>query len=237
MAGSGSGIGRAIALALYRGGAETYALSLRQSGLDSLAVEAPGIHTVCQDITKWSETKDAIQSILAKGTIDLLVFNAGVAVHEETGKITKENSDFQFNTNIQAGMNITQEVAMAMKSAGKGGSIVFMSSIVSHKAIHGYASYCATKAGLDAAARAMALELGPDQIRVNCVNPGLVWTPMAESHWAHRPQELEEMRAKIPMGRFVEVKDVVNSTLYLLSDKSDMISGTIIQLDGGQSAW
>ena len=222
-------------MALWKAGAETYALSLHQSGLDTLAVDAPGMHTVCQDITKWQETKAAVQKITEEGVIDLLVYNAGVGIEEKMGAITEENVGLTINTNLVAGINVAQEISKAMVAGGKGGSIVFVSSVFSILSYAGYTSYCASKAGLDAAARVMALELGPSQIRVNCVNPTIVMTAMGKEHWLAFPQKLAEVQARIPLRKVAEVRDVVNTTLYLLSGKSDMITGNSIMLDGGLS--
>ena len=222
-------------MALWKAGAETYALSLHQSGLDTLAVDAPGIHTVCQDLTKWPETKAAIQKINEEGAIDLLVYNAGVYISEELGDITEENLSLTINTNLVAGINVAQEVSKAMVAGGNGGSIVFISSLSSVFSYIGNASYCSSKAALDAAARVMALELGPSQIRVNCVNPTVVMTAMGVKNWLTYPQKLADLKARTPLRKVAEVRDVVNTTLYLLSDKSDMITGNSIMLDGGLS--
>ena len=122
-----------------------------------------------------------------------------------------------------------------MVTGGKGGSIVFVSSICSILSYVGYTSYCSSKAALDAAARVMAIELGPRQIRVNRVNPTVVMTAMGEEHWLSNPQKLADLKARIPLRKEAEVQDVVNTTLYLLSGKSDMITCTSIMLDGGLS--
>ena len=79
------------------------------------------------------------------------------------------------------------------------------------------------------------MELGPSQIRVNCVNPTVVMTAMGEKHWLSNPQKLADLKARIPLRKVAEVQDVVNTTLYLLSGKSDMITGNSIMLDGGLS--
>jgi len=99
-------------------------------------------------------------------------------------------------------------------------------------ALKDHTLYCGTKAALDMISRVMALELGKHKIRVNCVNPTVVMTEMGKLGWSD-PFKADPMLAKIPMGRFAEVEDVVNSVMFLLSDKSAMINGAALPVDGG----
>ena len=233
--GAGRGIGRALALSLHRGGAETYALSRTQATLDSLAQEAPGIHIVCADVSKWKETRTAIEGILREGAIDLLVNNAGVLSFGEVGEITEEAARSMCDTNFLGAVNIGQEIAKGMIAAGKGGSIVnISSSLALAPKFEGTTIYSATKAALDSVTRSMALELGKHRIRVNSVNPALTLTEMGRGA-TEDPVFKAKVLAKIPFEKFVEVRDVVNATLYLLSDQSDMISGIALPVDGGQA--
>ncbi|KAG8565096.1 hypothetical protein GDO81_012711, partial [Engystomops pustulosus] len=90
----------------------------------------------------------------------------------------------------------------------------------------------ATKGALDMMTKVMALELGPKKIRVNCVNPTVVMTDMGRANWSDA-QKAAPMLNRIPLGRFAEVDDVVHSVLFLLSDKSAMITGACLPVDGG----
>nr|CAD7594550.1 unnamed protein product [Timema genevievae] len=92
--------------------------------------------------------------------------------------------------------------------------------------------YCGTKGAVDAMTRAMALELGPHNIRVNTVNPTVVMTAMGKLGWSI-PEKAASMVSKIPLGRLAEVHEVVDATIFLLSDKSSMISGIALPVDGG----
>ncbi|CAG5031495.1 unnamed protein product [Parnassius apollo] len=105
-------------------------------------------------------------------------------------------------------------------------------SFDSYAALKDHTIYSASKAGLDAVTRAMALELGPYGIRVNAVNPTVIMTAMGRIGWSD-PDKAKTMLSKIPLGRFGEVSEVVDAVLYLLSDKASMINGVELPIDGG----
>jgi len=119
-----------------------------------------------------------------------------------------------------------------MKNRGKGGSIVNVSSIVGMIGIKGHTIYGTTKAALHLMIKVWVLELVPNNIRVNSVNPTVTWTDMAITNWSD-PKKRDPWLEKHPLGRFNELEDVANAVLYLLSDKSDMITGTLLPIDGG----
>ena len=126
---TGEGIGRAISIALMKGGADTYALSRTKSDLDSLEKEAPGLQTISCDLSDWDFTKSIVQSIIKDGPIDLLVNNAGVIFYEAVGTIIKEAAMATMMTNLLAPINIAQEVAQGLMNVGNGGFIVNISSV------------------------------------------------------------------------------------------------------------
>ena len=235
--GAGKGIGRAIAIALMKGGADTYALSRTQSDLDSLEKEVPGIETVCCDVSDWDLTKSVLQDIITVRPIEMLVNNAAISILEAVGTITKEVALETIRTNMLASMNISQEVAQGLKITGKKGSIVNMSSVAALIAFPGVGlcAYSAAKGGIDAMTRVMAMELGPNRIRVNSINPTAVWTKSAERNLKDL-STLDKMLDMSHLGRLAEVEDIVNATLFLLSDKAAMITGVTLPVDGGLTA-
>eukprot|EP01137_Pigoraptor_chileana_P019742 Opistho-2@81189 len=119
-----------------------------------------------------------------------------------------------------------------MVESRKGGSIVNISSQASQRPLVNHTAYCASKGALDQLTRVMALELGPHNIRVNCVNPTVVMTDMGRLGWSD-PAKAGPMLSRIPLNRFAEVSDVVNATLFLLSDRSGMVHGCMLPVDGG----
>lgn len=216
-------------LALARCGAEVVAVTRTQSDLDSLLQECPSITPLCVDLSDWGATETALSDA---GPMDLLVNNAACAMLQPFLEVTPEQFDMSFNVNVKAVLHVSQIVARGMKARGRGGSIVNISSQASQCALKDHAVYCATKGALDMLTKVMALELGPYQIRVNSVNPTVVMTDMGRVGWSD-PTKARTMTSRIPLGRFAEVEDVVNSVLFLLSDKSSMTNGVTLPVDGG----
>ncbi|XP_014237482.1 L-xylulose reductase [Trichogramma pretiosum] len=227
--GAGQGIGRETALRLSKFKGTVIALSKTQKNLDSLVKEDPRIQTVCADLGDWAATRRAVKSVLP---IDLLVNNAGIARLDPFLTAKPEDFDDTFNVNLKSIMNVSQVVAADMVARKVPGSIVNLSSQASLVAITDHATYCASKAALDMLTKVMALELGPHNIRVNTVNPTLVLTAMGRAHWSD-PAKANSLRVKIPLGRFAEPEEVVDSIVFLLSDKSSMTTGTGVTIDGG----
>jgi len=228
--GAGRGIGRQLCQVLAKKtGATVFALSQTQENLTTLKKECPNIQTVCVDVNDWNATRKAVQAILP---IDGLVNNAAVALLDSFFKVSPEDFDKSFSVNVKAVINISQVVAQSMKDSKKGGTIVNVSSQASQAALTDHTVYCGTKGALDMVSKVMALELGPFNIRVNCVNPTVVMTEMGKIGWSD-PTKAAGMKAKIPLGKFAEVEDVIHPILFLLSDKSDMINGITLPVDGG----
>ncbi len=226
--GAGKGIGRDIVRLLTECGAAVVAISRTQSDLDSLKAEY-GCQTILADIGKAEAARQAAEDA---GPIDLLVNNAGIALLGPFLEATVADWDETMAVNLRAAFIISQVVAKGMVARGKGGAIVNVSSQAGIAALQDHAAYCASKAAMDHLTRVMALELGPHQIRVNAVNPTVILTPMGEMVWGD-PAKGDPMRAKIPLGRFGYPRHVSEAVAYLLSDKSDMITGITMPIDGG----
>ncbi|XP_059804559.1 L-xylulose reductase-like [Hypanus sabinus] len=227
--GAGKGIGRAIAKALLACGAEVIAVTRTQSDLDSLVQECPKMLTICVDLGNWEATENALKDV---GPVDLLVNNAAVGILEPFLEITEEAFDKMFNINVKAVLHVGQIIAKGMKCRGSGGSIVNVSSQASQCAMKDHSVYSASKGAVDMLTKVMALELGPHKIRVNAVNPTVVMTAMGRIAWSD-PVKAAGMLSRIPMGKFAELEDVVNAIIFLLSDKSAMINGVTLPVDGG----
>ena len=231
VAGAGRNIGRGIAKRLAETGARVYALDCIKENLDSLVKEVPNIQPLHQDLENWEETKETVMKL---HNIDGLVNCAGVIFPPEKAvDVPKETFVKSLNVNLLAHINLMQEVGKKMISADKGGSIVNISSEVSQLAYPGLSPYCVAKAGLNMATQSFALELGPHKIRVNAICPGMVYTDMLRV--VATDEVIKQRASKVPIGRFCEIEDVVNYVLFLLSDQSLMINGTVSQIDGGHS--
>jgi len=180
-----------------------------------------------------SDIEAATNKIESLGDIHLLVNNAGIAILGPFEEIKFEDFDKIFSVNVKAPLFIAQVVAKQMITRGSGGAIVNVSSQASMIALKDHTLYCSTKAAMDMFTKSLALELGPHKIRVNAVNPTVVMTDMGRLGWSD-PAKAKPMLDTIPLGRFAEVEDVVHSIIYLLSDKANMITGTMLPIDGGR---
>ncbi|XP_045187363.2 L-xylulose reductase-like [Mercenaria mercenaria] len=227
--GAGKGIGRAIAVRLASLGANVYGISRTQADLDSLRQQAPSIETRLVDISHWDTARKTVEDI---GPIDMLINNAGAIKHTPFLDVTKEELDEQHNINFRAAFNITQVVARGMVARGTGGAVVNISSVAGIRTTSNHLCYSTSKAALDMMTLSLAYELGPKKIRVNSVNPTIVMTELGKKGWSD-PEKKAAALAKIPVGRFAEEEDVVNATVFLLSEKSSMINGVTLPVDGG----
>ncbi len=226
--GAGKGIGRVIVKHLHELNGDIIALSRTAEDLESLKEEVP-CETIVADLGDADVAREAAEQA---GRVDLLVNNAGVAILQPFMDMSVDALDTTYNINLRAVVVVSQVVARGMIERGTGGSIVNLSSQASIRALQDHAAYCASKAGLDHLTRVMALELGQHNIRVNCINPTVVLTPMGKRVWGE-PEKGGPMLARIPLNRFAEPIEVSEAVAYLLSDYSAMIHGTMLPIDGG----
>ncbi|XP_012888570.1 PREDICTED: carbonyl reductase [NADPH] 2-like [Dipodomys ordii] len=227
--GAGKGIGRDTVKALHASGARVVAVSRTHADLVSLSGECPGVEPVCVDLGDWEATGQALGSV---GPVDLLVNNAAVALRQPFLEVTKDFFDRSINVNLRSVMQVSQIVARGMIDRGVPGSIVNISSMLALIPFPNLTSYCCSKGAMTMLTKAMALELGPHKIRVNTVNPTLVMTDMGKGVSAD-PEFVRKLKERHPLRKFAEVEDVVNSILFLLSDRSASTSGSGIFVDAG----
>lgn len=223
--GAGRGIGREISLQLASAGAYVIGLGTQEEYLQSLKSEIGGDYVVC-DLQDAKQTQSVIEKC---GRIDCLVNNAGVARLAPFLETSVEDFDFVMNVNCRAAFVVGQAAAKTMVKTG-GGTIVNVSSQAAERCLKDHTAYCTSKAAMNMLTKMMAFELGP-KVRVNAVLPTVVMTDMGKKAWP--PEKAAPMLARIPLGKFAEPSDVANLVLYLLSEKSDMINGATIPLEGG----
>ncbi|XP_060522590.1 L-xylulose reductase-like [Cylas formicarius] len=227
--GAGSGIGRGVAIRLLKGGAKVIALDKNAEALATLRQEFPLIETVQADLTDWDASKTAIKLVLP---IDLLVNNAGIATVDPVTDVTAEKFDSTFHVNVRSLFLVSQTVVEDLLNRKSTGAIVNTSSQAARAGLLHRTLYCSSKGAVDAFTRALAIELGPHNIRVNAVNPTVVLTELGKQIWSE-PAKKEWMLSKIPLNRFAEIEDVENAIVFLLSDNAAMITGTCLPIDGG----
>ena len=230
--GSGQGIGREIATSLAKAGAKVYALDCNKETLDDLVMEMPSVIAIHQDLKDWEQTKETVSQLL---DLDGLVNCAGIAILRAAVDSTKEEIDATLDVNLKAAINLMQVVGKKMVLNNKGGSIVNITSVGGILAKNSFMAYGVAKAGLIMATKVFALELGPSKVRVNSVAPAAVNTKLLQA--ALTDEEIKQIRNAIPMGQLLDVNDVAQCVLFLLSDQSKMITGTTLVVDGGHTCY
>ncbi len=228
------GIGFATARAFAAQGAKVAILDLDgKAAADAAGQLGTGHLGLACDVTKKSDCDRAIaEALKAFGRIDALVNNAGVTQSVKIVDITPADWDRIQDVNLRGVLYLSQAVIPQMR-AQKSGSIACMSSVSAQRGggILGGPHYSAAKAGVLGLARAMARELGPDGIRVNCVAPGLVQTDIMAGKIPE--EKLVQIRADIPLARLGRPEDIANVFLFLASDLSAYVTGATLDVNGG----
>ncbi len=238
--GATKGMGHHAALSLANAGADVFVTGRDRAELAETEAAIKSMGRRVASAPADLADPDAVerlgaQALEAMGGLDVLVNNAGVAHIEPFTETSLSAWDDTLSVNLRAPYFLAKVVARSMVEAGSGGSIINISSQSGITALEGHGAYCASKAGLQLATKVMALELGPQNIRVNSICPTVILTPMAEQVWGD-PAKGDPMRAKIPLGRFGHPPDVSAAIVFLASDAAHMISGTEIVIDGGYTA-
>jgi NAD(P)-dependent dehydrogenase (short-subunit alcohol dehydrogenase family) len=238
--GAASGIGRGIAIRLAEMGASVAVLDINQEeGLktvgDILAGEGRAIFVKC-DVRNSRDCKDAVERTLAAfGKIDILCNNAGVVIRKDIVETSEEEWDLVLDVTLKGIYLLSHEVIPHMIRNG-GGSVINTGSGWSLKGGSQATSYCAAKAGAVNLTRAMAIDHGRHNIRVNCVCPGDIQTPMLLSECAQLGRDVNDFMSEAasrPLARIGTVDDVANAVLFLASEMSAWITGTHLVVDGG----
>ncbi len=226
--GAGKGIGRDLVHGLIARGATVIALSRSGDDLHSLRAET-GCETIVADL---EDAEAAVQALRPLLPVHLLVNNAGIALLQPALETTEAGFFRVMRVNAWAALRMAQAVAGDLVGRGEGGAIVNVSSIAAGVGLADHAAYCASKAALDAITRVLAVEWGRHGIRTNAVNPAVTLTPMAELAWSD-PAKAAPMQSRIPMGRFVQPREVADAVCFLLGAGAAMINGVCLDVDGG----
>jgi 3-oxoacyl-[acyl-carrier protein] reductase len=247
-AGGKRGIGRATALTFAEAGAdvaicdinvkgETFDLEGTAEEIRKLGRRALAIQT---DLTREKDVDNLVDKVVNEfGTIDVLANNAGISIHVPFMETTREIYDKAMDVNLRSQFICCQKVGKVMMEH-KRGSIINWISLSAYKIGRAYV-YGMAKIGATALTGWVAQELAPYNIRVNGIAPGLVRTDLGPHgiHTVPRPTSVsredwqKEMGKRIPLGRIAEPEDIADVALFLASDKSRMITGQVIIVDGG----
>jgi NAD(P)-dependent dehydrogenase (short-subunit alcohol dehydrogenase family) len=230
--GASSGIGRTIAIECSRMGARLIVTG-REPGRLGGTFDVLAGHDHFQIKADLTVEEELLALVEQLPPLDGLVNNAGVSRRLLVKDITAEALDYVINNNFIATVLLTR-ILLKEKKINKAASIVFISSRGADRPTIGNAIYSATKGAINSFAKVMALELAPQRIRVNCILPGMVWTPLIE-HSSLSIEQYKEDEKRYPLGRYGKPEDVAYVALYLLSDASEWMTGSAITIDGGVS--
>ena len=234
--GAGRGIGLAAAAALAQAGAEVVLVARSGAEVEeaAAAIRAEGsrAEAVALDVTDLGAMRAALA---ARPAFDVLVNNAGSARHAHVLEVTEADYDAIMDLNLRAAFFVMQAVARGMKEAGRGGSIINLSSQMGHVGGPRRSVYCATKFAIEGMTKAASLDLAPHGIRVNTLCPTFIETPMTRPGLAD-PANRAWVLSKIKLGRVGQVEDLMGAVAYLASDASSLVTGTSLLVDGGWTA-
>jgi 3-oxoacyl-[acyl-carrier protein] reductase len=234
--GASRGIGRAIAVALARGGAS---VALNYAGNDAAAAEAldlvqkagaPKAKLYRFDVADPAACAAAVEAVVADlGGLHVLVNNAGIAVDQLVMRVKDEDWNRQLQVNLTGTFNLIRAVSRPMMKA-RGGAIVNLTSVVGEMGNAGQAAYAATKAGIIGLTKSVARELASRNVRVNAVAPGYVDTDMT----AGLPEAAKaKMKELIPLARLGSAEDVANAVAFLASEQASYVTGETLRVNGG----
>lgn len=228
--GASSGIGKGIAVECSKMGARIVITGRNEERLKATLdlLEGDGHIMIMADLDKQEDIDQLIERMEA---VDGLVLNAGMVIKSPVKLVNHNKLDKVFQTNFFAPVLITQGL-LKKKKLKKGGSIVLMSSISSSYATIGNVLYASSKGALNSFMRVLALEVAPNKIRVNAIQPSII---LGTSIFSANPlhSELFEWGDTCPLGRNGQPEDVAYATVYFLSDASNWVTGNVFNIDGG----
>ena len=234
--GAGRGIGRAIAQAYAASGAEVTLCARTRTEIEEAAAEltAAGFaaRALVADVTDAAGFAQIIDGL---GAFDVFVNNAGTNRPKPLSEVTEDDYDTVIGLNVRAAIFAAKAVTARMSARGRGGSVINMSSQMGHVGAANRTLYCASKWAIEGFTKALAVELGPQRIRVNTICPTFIETPMTKGFFED-PQFRDAVLSKIKLGRLGTVEDVVGAAVYLASDASGLMTGSALMLDGGWTA-
>jgi 3-oxoacyl-[acyl-carrier protein] reductase len=235
--GASKGIGAAIALRLAAEGATVVVnYNASKDGADRVVGEINGSGgkavAVQADVAKESDVRRLFaETKKAFGKLDVLVNNAGVYEFAPLESVTAEHFHKQFNLNVLGLILATQEAVKYFGPAG--GSVINISSVVATLGLPNASVYSATKAAVDAVTRSLAKELGPRNVRVNSINPGMVETEGLHGTGIAASDARKQTEAQTPLGRIGQPRDIAPAAVYLASSDSAWVTGESFYISGG----
>jgi NAD(P)-dependent dehydrogenase (short-subunit alcohol dehydrogenase family) len=234
--GGASGIGFAIAKKFVNNNITTIIIGRNEAKLYNAKDELGELcKPVSFDLNNLSAIPELVQNLVKKySKIDILVNNAGINLKKEFTEVTDEDFQKIMLTNVQSIFTISREVVKTMIE-NKRGSIVNISSMASQYGLPKVIAYSASKGAIESMTRAMAVELSPKGIRVNCIAPGFIATDMSAKALNNDPERKNKVLSRTPMGQLGSPSDIGDAALFLATAESAYITGVVLPVDGGNS--
>jgi 2,3-dihydro-2,3-dihydroxybenzoate dehydrogenase len=238
--GAGSGIGRAIAMAMAREGARVALVGRRWEPLQDVASEIGDAALLCAgDVSRLEDVERIVKLVVGKFRgLDVLVNNAGVLYGGTAESLTEQQWEEMFDINVKAVWRMSREVLPWMRTAG-GGAIVNISSVLGLIGARNRVAYSASKGAVTLMTKSMAMDHAYENIRVNCICPGIVETEMVADFIRNAPDPEEATRVREalhPLARFGQPEDIASMAVFLASDEARWITGAAMPVDGGYTA-
>ena len=234
--GASSGLGLAIANKFLKEGAKVVFSDINEEKGNEIISQIDNAIFVKCNVSKSSEVNELIQKTVKEfGKLDIIVNNAGTATTASVDSMNDEDWQKVIDVNLTGVFYGVRAACKYMKDNDIKGSIINMSSILGTNGFNGAISYCAAKGGVNQVTRTAAMELAPLGIRVNSIAPGFIKTEMTKEILANEEYK-KFLESSTPLGYIGEPEDIANAALYLASDDSKYVTGTILYVDGGWTA-
>jgi NAD(P)-dependent dehydrogenase (short-subunit alcohol dehydrogenase family) len=238
--GGGSGLGRAVACGFAEAGASVHVWdrdARAAAETVDFIIDAGGRGRPYEVDVTDPEDVNGLMAEVGKEGLDVLVVSAGIADRAAAVDMTDEQWHRVLDVNLTGAWNCNRAAGQVMQERGAGGSIINFASIAGLVGVtSGNANYAASKGGLIAMSRTLALEWAPLHIRVNAIAPTHIRTPLIERAMDSSPGLREYFLGNIPLGRLGEVEDIVGPAIFLASDASLLVTGHVLVVDGGHTA-
>ncbi len=233
--GASSGIGQGCAIALGDAGAHVVAAARRADKLAETVDEIARRGGSAEAVTLDQADLDQLGPVLETGGFDIVLNAAGLARHGPALQTTPEDYDAVMALNLRAAYFLSAWSAKSMIARGVPGSIIHISSQMGHVGGQERAVYCASKHGVEGFTKAMAIEFGPHQVRINTICPTFILTDLTQATF-DQPDKRAWIEEKIKLGRVGKIEDIMGAAVYFASDASALVTGTSLLVDGGWTA-
>ncbi|MBL1240842.1 MAG: SDR family oxidoreductase [OCS116 cluster bacterium] len=234
--GAGRGIGLGVATAFARAGAHV-TLCARSENEIAMAADALNVEGLSADFQAIDVTNiEAFSKFVgSQPAYDIFLNNAGTNIPKPMNEVIEKDYDIVMGLNVKAAYFALQAVSGKMIAAENGGSIINMSSQMGHVGAANRSLYCASKWALEGLSKAMAIELGGHNIRVNTICPTFIETPMTKPFFEDEEFK-KSVLSKIKLGRIGQIEDIMGGAVFLASDASSLMTGSALMIDGGWTA-